>query len=313
MHATNLSDFVIRLMASAIESSVTEHQGRMVEFLRDLVPFDSAWWGWSSFTAGRVTIVNSATHALPRSFESAVRSVAHVDPFVRKGRNLPVFSMTMASAEATVDPAFRNFTEAYKLNAILNGHCRLGAGSSFNFFMSLYRKDKRPFSQDEADDFRIILRHLEQSLSLSLRAEIRARAPQGGEAAVVDSAGELVRASRGFLPALQAEGMTQRASAALLRKLGAGQRQWRGETVVLDAERYAEALVLIRMAKPGQWDVLGPQEKRVVELFLSGVTMREIAATFRVSPNTVRNQIAAVYRKTGATGKMNLARRLGAL
>lgn len=312
MLATNLSDLVIGLMASAIDSSVADHQGRMVEFLRDLIPFDAAWWGWSNFSGGRVTIVKSTTHALPRGFDSAVRAVAQVDPFVHRGRNLPVYSMRLSPGTAQVHPAFCSFAEAYRLNAILNGHCRLGEGSSFNFFMSLYRHGGTAFSQEETTDFRMILRHLEQSLSLSLRTEIRARAPQGGEAAVVDSAGELVRASRGFLPALEAEGLAARARAALLRKLGSERRQWHGQHVVLQSEPYADELVLIRMAQPGLWGRLSAQERRVAELFVSGLTMREIAATFRVSPNTVRNQLASVYRKTGTAGKLDLARRLAA-
>ncbi|MEH7828590.1 helix-turn-helix transcriptional regulator [Gemmobacter denitrificans] len=311
MLAHQLSDLVLRLMASAMESSVTEHQGRMVEFLRDAIPFDAAWWGWSNLSGGRLTIVRSTTHALPRSFESAVRAVMHIDPFVRHGRSLPVFSMTQDLATAVVDPAYRSFAEAFRLQAILNGHCRLGAGSSFNFFMSLYRHQGAVFSQAEAADFRIILRHLEQSLSLSLRAEIRARAPQGGEAAVVDHEGQLVRASRGFLPALAAEGLAPRSRAAVLRRLGVGQGQWQGQGVVLKSEPYAEDLTVIRMERPGLWDLLAPQERRVAELVLSGLTMREIAASHRVSPHTVRNQLATIYRKTGAAGKMDLARRLG--
>ncbi|WP_435256669.1 helix-turn-helix transcriptional regulator [Thioclava sp. FR2] len=310
MLTTSLSDLVLRLMASAIDSSVADHQGRMVGFLRDLIPFDAAWWGWSNFTRGRVTIVKSSTHALSRSFESAVRAIAHVDPFVRRGRNLPVYAMQLSPGLAQVDPAFRSFCVAYRLNAILNGHCRLGEGSTFNFFMSLYRHEGAAFTQEEVTDFRMILRHLEQSLSLSLRSEIRARAPQGGEAAVVDNAGELVRASRGFQPALEAEGLSQRAITALLRKLGAGATQWQGDSVVLQAEAYADDLVLIRMSRPGPWDQLAFQERRVTELYLSGLTMREIAATFRVSPHTIRNQLASVYRKTGTAGKLDLARLL---
>ena len=123
MLSTNLSDLVIGLMASAMDSTVAEHQGRIVQFLQDLIPFDSAWWGWSNFSRGRVVIVKSTTHALPRSFESAVMAVGHVDPFVRRGRNLPVFSMSLGPATAQVDPAFRSFAEAFRLHSILNGHC----------------------------------------------------------------------------------------------------------------------------------------------------------------------------------------------
>ena len=78
----------------------------------------------------------------------------------------------------------------------------------------------------------------------------------------------------------------------------------------MTSEPYADDLSLIRLSKPGLWDRLANQERKVAELYLSGLTMTEIAASFRVSPHTVRNQISAIYRKTGASGKLDLSRRL---
>lgn len=308
MQSVALSELVLGLTASAMDATPTEHQGRMVGLLGEVTRFDAAWWGWSNFAGGRISLVQSATHNLSRSFESAFQSVSHLDPFIRHGRSLPVFSMALVPDQAAVAPEYRAFAQAFGLNAILNGHCRLGGFSDYNFFMSLYRFDRSVFTPEEAHDFRIILRHLEQSLSLSLRADIRGRAPQGGEAALVDSNGQVVRASRGFVAALEAEGLPPRRQTTILHRLATGAGQWVGDTVALAAEPYAAALMLIRLARPGLWDRLAPQEQRVAELYLSGLTMREIAASFRVSPNTVRNQLAAIYRKTGSDGKLALAR-----
>lgn len=313
MHAADLSELVLRLTASAMDSSAIVHQSRMVEFLRDMTPFHAAWWGWSSFSSGRIHLVRSVTHGLPRSFESAVRAVSHVDPFIRHGRNLPVFAMALSPYETNVSPEFRAFAAAFQLKAIMNGHCRLGEGSPYNFFMSLYRHDGPDFTPAEAADFRIILRHLEQSLSLSLRAEIRGRAPIGGEAALLDSDAQIVRASRGFLVALQAEGLQPRRQTAVMKRLSLQPSHWTGSSVTLTSEPYADDLALIRLSKPGLWDRLAQQERKVAELYLSGLTMAQIAASFRVSPHTVRNQISAIYRKTGASGKLDLSHRLAAL
>lgn len=60
-------------------------------------------------------------------------------------------------------------------------------------------------------------------------------------------------------------------------------------------------------------DRLSPRERKVAELYLSGLTMRQIATTNRVSPHTVRNQLAAIYRKIGVSGKLGLARALSAV
>lgn len=314
MNSAALSDLILALTASAMQSGPADHQARMVGLIGEVVQFDAAWWGWSSFSGSRVTLVNSSCHNLSRSFESAVRAVSQFDPFIRHGRNLPVFSMTLVPETAPVAPEFRAFAQAFGIGTMLNGHCRLDGSSAFNFFMSLYRRDAQtPFTTDEAADFRIILRHLEQSLSLSLRADIRGRAPQGGEAALVDMDGQTVRASKGFGPALAGEGLDKRRQVSLLRGLARNGRGWSGDTVALTAEPYAPELCLIRLAVPGLMDRLSPRERKVAELYLSGLTMRQIATTNRVSPHTVRNQLAAIYRKTGVSGKLGLARALSAV
>jgi DNA-binding CsgD family transcriptional regulator len=312
MQAALLSELVLRLTDSAMNSAVAVHQSRMVDFLRGITPFDMAWWGWSNFSAGRINLVCSETYGLPRSFETDVRAVLQSDPFIRYGRNLPVYSMTLVPARVSLSPEFRSFAAAYGLRFLLNGHCRLREESRYNFFMSLYRRDGPEFTQQEAADFRIILLHLEQSLSLSLRSELQGRAPAGGEAALLDSRAEIVRASRGFHRALEEEGLEARRLTGILRRLGLQRGSWTGHSVTLTAEPYADDLSLVRLSKPGPWDRLARQERKVAELYLSGLTMPEIAASFRVSPHTVRNQISAIYRKTGSSGKLDLSRRLGA-
>ena len=311
MQLDEFSELILKLTASATETGPAEHQAQLVDLVKAVVRFDAAWWGWSSFANGRITLVNSTSHNLPRSFESAVRAVSSIDPFIRHGRNLPVFSKALVPDREPVAPEFRAFAEAYGIGAMLNGHCRLDGSSAFNFFMSLYRHDPRqPFSEDEARSFRIILRHLEQSLSLSLRTDVRARAPRGGEAAIVDRDGEIVRASRGFLAALGLEGMGSRAQSNLLRRLSTPGLRHSGRAVVLASEAYAPELALVRLARPSRWDQLTAREREVAALYLSGLTMRQIATANRVSANTVRNQIAAIYRKTECDGKLALMRAL---
>lgn len=311
MKNSQLSDLIFNVTASAIESRPAIHQASMVGLIREVVNCDAAWWGWSSFTGGRTVLVNSASYNLPKQFDAAVRAVAHIDPFIRHGRNLSHFSMAVTLDTAPVAPEYKAFADSFNIASILNGHCRLGGASPFHFFMSLYRKDAvATFSAIEVDDFRIVLRHLEQSLTLSLRTEINARAPMGGEASVVDVNGQIVHSSNGFKKAIAQEKLSKPQLAAVLKKLSKSTTQWTGKTITLTTEPYAEDLVLVRLSQPGKWDILSPREKSVAELYVSGLSMRAIATANRVSPNTVRNQLATIYKKTATRGKIALTHTL---
>lgn len=108
-----------------------------------------------------------------------------VDPFVRHGRKLPVFAIAVQPASDRISPKYSDFAAGFGITAMMNGHCRMGGNSPYNFFMSFYRMTGRaPFNHEETQDFRLILRHLEQSLSQTLRLSCRpARALGRGGAA----------------------------------------------------------------------------------------------------------------------------------
>lgn len=52
MNASDFSDLILKLGASAVDSPPAEHQARMITLLGDVIGFDAAWYGWSSFTGG---------------------------------------------------------------------------------------------------------------------------------------------------------------------------------------------------------------------------------------------------------------------
>lgn len=311
MHVNELSALVLKLTGSAVERRPQEHQTHMIDQLRRIVQFDAAWWGWSNFASGGTTLVNTGTYRLSNGFESAVRAVARDDPFIRHGRNLTVFAKSIRGDEPGLSRDFVNFLQTFEIDAVLNGHCRLRGDTEFNFFMSLYRIGRMTaFTPGETSDFGIILQHLEQSLSLSLRAELRALAPAEGEAAILSSNGLLAQCTRGFRARLAEEVRQPRDMQRILVSLAAGEPRWTGEKVVLAAETYSSGLTLVRLARRDPGGRLSPAERKVTELLLSGMTMRQISDLKHVSLNTVRNQVAAVYRKTGAHGKLDLARRM---
>jgi len=58
---------------------------------------------------------------------------------------------------------------------------------------------------------------------------------------------------------------------------------------------------------------LSDRERQVADLYAQGLDRRKIARILQVSENTVKNQVAAIYRKLQANSRLELARRMGRL
>ncbi|WP_134682380.1 helix-turn-helix transcriptional regulator [Paracoccus ravus] len=311
MNKKSFSEFVLALMASASDGEPAAHQARMVELLGSLIQFDMAWWGWCSFTEGRIIFAQSALHRLPANYETSVRLVAPLDPFIRYGRRLPVFSLTVDSQSDSLPESYRAFARKYDIGAILNGHCQLEQASPYNFFMSVYRRCGQPaFTREEVEDFRLILQHLEQSLSLSLQAKLRSLAGSNGDAAIIDENRQLVRSTCGFESRLALEGVRIVREDRVIERLVARGGTWQGQQLSLHAEEYGKGLKLLLLSARGGWDLLSPQERRVAAALLRGASAREVAGELGTSPNTVRNQVAAIYAKLGVSDRLGLSRKL---
>ncbi|MEP3848016.1 MAG: LuxR C-terminal-related transcriptional regulator [Paracoccaceae bacterium] len=308
MHNKDLSEFLLQLSASAANNSPKEHSRSMIALLRDVVKFESAWWGWSNFSATQAMFVNSETAYLPANFEDAFHKVARFDPFIHHGRDLRVYAMSVTKRNTSLPSEFRQFLDTFGIGSALNGHCQLQGNSDFNFFMSLYRREDEPaFTEEETNDFRMILRHLEQTLSLCLRAELRTAALDGGEVALLSARCGMVRATRGFIGRLDEERLVGGERDRVLRRLSEKERVWDGEHLRLTSQRYDTSLMLIHASPSSFRDILSPKERRVAEMLITGLTMREIADTRQVALNTVRNQVTAIYQKMGVSSKLGLA------
>ncbi|PLS20978.1 helix-turn-helix transcriptional regulator [Neptunicoccus cionae] len=313
MDTHSFSQLVFQLTNSAIELPPDAHQKAQINILRNAIPFDAAWWGWSNFGNGRNKLVNTGLFGLPRSFESAVRAVLHLDPFVQTGRNLAVFGKSLEVQSAPLPDEFRKCLEAFQITSVLNGHCRLQGNTEFNFFLSLYKRDSNErFSTAETADYRFILRHIEQCLSLALRAELRSLAPEGGETALISAGGAIVRATSRFQDRLAQEVSGTAERQAILSDLSFGRAKWTGAQLVLTGAPYKQGLVLVRLAATDVLACLSIEERRVADYLTQGLTMREIAATRGVAHNTVRNQVATIYRKIGVKNRATFMTRSGA-
>ena len=303
MNRSDLSDFVIQLTDSATRLAPLDFHRDLIRLVRSIARFDAAWWGWSVIRERHLSFVHSQTINLQDGFVDAARAQLATDPFVRSARRLRLFAQTLNREEVDAGSPAAAVMRDFGIAQVLAGHSQVGEGP-FNFFMSLYRSAPEPrFTREETADFRILLRHLQQALALSLRLSLEAGVDRGEEWALADAAGEQFLHSPGFA------GLHRQAGRLALDGIEP-KRPLARSGVVLRAERYSDDLQLVR-ATPGT-DVpnLTPRESEVCRLYLDGLSRREVAAALKLSENTVRNQIAAIYRKTGSRDRMALARRM---
>jgi DNA-binding NarL/FixJ family response regulator len=303
-----LSEFVLTLIDKANTHTPLRFQQYMVDLVRDVIVFDAAWWGWSLFRGGKISIIHTNLSGLPHDYETAVRAHLANDPFIRTGRSLKLFAKSLTVDNTAIHPDFRALSDEFNLNQMLNGHCNVREGP-FNFFMSLYRFGKAPaFSETETADFLAILRHLEQALSLSLQYDLSMRVDPHCQWALLDHDGELFLSSPGFETAVAATLQRGQKPATRLREIARQEQFSSRQGTVFSRSRYSDELWIISVQPRSPWKMLSPKERQIAEMLSAGATARAIAERLDVSVNTVRNQTSAIYRKMGVHNKVELVR-----
>jgi DNA-binding CsgD family transcriptional regulator len=301
-----LSEFVLTLIDKANTHTPLRFQQFMIDLVRDVTVFDAAWWGWSLFRGGNISIVHTNLAGLPPEYEAAVRAQLFDDPFIRTGRSLKLFTKSLTVDD--LQPHFGALSREFNVTQMLNGHCNVREGP-FNFFMSLYRFGKSPaFSETETADFLAILRHLEQALSLSLQFDLSMRVDSHSEWALIDHGGELFLSSAGFHAALSATLPRGQRAQTRLREIARQEKLSSRQGSDLSRQRYSNELWLVSIQPRNPWKLLSPKERVIAEMLTAGATSRAIADKLGASQNTVRNQTASIYRKMGVHNKVELAR-----
>ena len=198
MNRHDLSDFVIQLTDSATRLGPLDFNRDLIRLVRSIARFDSAWWGWSVIRERHLSFVHSQTLNLAPGFVDSAKAQLETDPFMHRARRLRHFAQALSAKEVESNSPAAAVMHDYGIAQALAGHCRVGDGP-FNFFMSLYRSSPEPrFTAEETGDVRILLRHAQQALALSLRLTLGSQVDRGEEWALADAGGELFLHSPGF-------------------------------------------------------------------------------------------------------------------
>jgi DNA-binding CsgD family transcriptional regulator len=183
--------------------------------------------------------------------------------------------------------------------------------------LSLYRSTTAAaFSESDQALLSLLLPQLvaarRRNMLYALQTPQCAAASDGGAYAICDAQGMLHRANEGFtglmlleLPQWQGPWLPWREQLAAARQR---RLSFKGNEVVVHARR-AEGLFHLRARRRTPLDELSPAELRVARELAGGASYKAAARHLGLSPSTVNNHAAIVYRKLGVHDKVALAMR----
>lgn len=283
--------------------------------LREIVPFDAAWWGECSGGFDGMAPRNwlSGSVNLSADFAREWNRISASDRFARESMDqLDAVVSTAGFADPAAEvEAFARQHDLFHVIAIT----RTLPGSGLLQFMALYRGEASPAFED-------VHRRLFEQFTAHLMLRWNARiaeliggsgAPPGDAQALVDGRGDFVYlgARLGLLlrerfPQWSGAGLPAELVATtrrLPRHLSLGRRR-------LSAQACGE-LMLLSLSPQRRQAALPPRELNVALLYAEGRSHKEIARLTGLSPSTVRTYLRDVYLRLGVSDKVALGRALG--
>jgi DNA-binding CsgD family transcriptional regulator len=319
--STQLSEAVLRLHRGSSGWPADEFQRRAFAVVRELIPFDSGMWGTASNDPHHMHSVHLDNQ--PREMiEEYIAGYQTIDPMRDRVSANPGITVNlsdfMTRKELCASRIHREFMSRWGLEWVL---CtvQIEPVSSLIGFMSLWRNDpRRPFSETERRIKQFLVPHLMDAQRESRLRQMRASAypaiPARRASAICDRFGILHVIEDPFVALLREEWPEWR-SARLPGALdglraGLNGHAFRGGRIVVSATHIGDLTLLdARHALPV--DLLTSREYEVATLYAAGKSNQEISGMLKISAATVRNHLAALYRKMNITNKAQLIRMLG--
>ncbi|CAA6606380.1 putative Transcriptional regulator, LuxR family [Rhodospirillaceae bacterium LM-1] len=179
--------------------------------------------------------------------------------------------------------------------------------------ISLYRFNDAPYTEAERCLHELASPHIQAVLRLQALALLDlsgAKPDKESSMAVADSAGALHHAHPLFLQIVKQEwpdwqGPELPQAVANGNFLNRAQTQFVGKRIVILSQPQGE-LHLLSARHKDRFDDLTRRERQIAGLFASGLSYKEVARQLDVSPITVRNTLANIYKKVGVSDKGEL-------
>jgi DNA-binding CsgD family transcriptional regulator len=313
---------VTEFYAMALASPHDAIQDLLLSALRTVLPFDSAVWATGDHQLDRIHSVRLIDQepamllAYQAHYSGAdrVRACAIGSP----GRAFHVED-AMGRAEYRSQPVYTEFGFHYGIEDSL-GIAQVDSASGLAELIALFRADRaKPFRKGECEQLERLAPHLFAAWRhCQMVALLKNTGPEWSLSryhpvrAICDNYGVLTIADPDFGPMMQ-RAFPDFAGSILPPSLATGLANG-GKSIGaegIDAEiRRGDGSHIVSLFARRAIDRLSGAERDVAIRYAGGQGHRKIAAERETSPSTVRNQLAAIYRKLEVSGKAQLAARL---
>jgi DNA-binding CsgD family transcriptional regulator len=312
--AQALSTALLAIHRAGQDLPLAHFPDEVLGLVRQLIPFDSAWWGNAAaepMEIHRLHLHNCADSILqdyaPYIADDFFRAALMAHPGVT------VNMSDLTTRERFVQtPMYQAVGIPYRVEWSL-GTLLVEPVSSLQEFLTLWRHDpERPFTEAERQCKELLMPHLADAHRVARRREMLdgARATHT-RWAVADDRGYLREASPGFIhwvrglwPQWQGSLLPEALRQYLGQAGSHGTGDGRLQVLAKGAFRYLH--VLAAQAP----DLLSARQRAVALRYARGETHAQIAAAMGLSPATVRNHLAVCYRKLSVNNKAELVQRM---
>lgn len=314
MDLTRLNRLLLALHRTGQEAPLSQFQPAALELIREMIPFDSAWWGNAAAEPLEIhrlflhncddSILESYTPYMDQDF---FREALMANP----GKTINMADLTTRARFVRTE-LYQKVGKRYRIEWSL-GTLLLEPVSLLQEFLTLWRHDgNRPFSEAERQVKELLMPHIADAHRMARLREVLDDPRTRWECwAVVDE--------RGFL---------REANPAFIHVVRENWPDWRGNQLppallaaLRDTEGFAVGRHKLAITRKGSFrflqllsttalDGLSPREREITTRYAHGETYAEIASALSLSPATVRNHIAHCYRKLAVNNKAELVRRV---
>lgn len=307
---------LVSLYRGAREYPVAEFQARAFRSLRALIPFDGGFWSTASVEQDKFRPYSNWIFELPQAIEQAWAPLEDRDVLGRMAFLDPGRTICVVAREMTSDPVLiEQIVEPFGLEHVM-ATGRIDPLTSLASAIAICRgRSGPPFSEAERRLKERITPHLIEAFSTNRLYHLlgaRRSTSQSDEASAACDREALLHIANGeFTRLMSLEWPSWRGPrlppplADCIRREQPGPDYHGDEITVCFETANDQTWLRARPKKPA--DDLSPRMAQVARMSASGLSNKEIARELGISPNTVRNQLNAVYRKLGVATRTELS------
>jgi DNA-binding CsgD family transcriptional regulator len=312
LHAVN--DVILTLYRDGRDISLRSYQDWALEQVRELIPFDSAWWGNAAAEPMKIHWIH--LHNCDASIMDVYPPYMAEDFFRAALMAKPGKAVNMADLTTRDNfirtALYQNCGKRYRIEWSL-GTLLVDPASSLHEFLTLWRHDgDKPFNEDERQIKEQLMPHLAEAFrAVRLRHFLRGIDTRGKAWALSDDYGYIREASPAFIACLRdhwPKWKSNRLPDTLAQSVAQG-RTYESKALAIDLKQ-SENLRFLQVRPRGALDKLTARESEIISRYANGETYSAIAQAFKLAPATVRNHISHSFKKLSVRNKAELAKLL---